>query len=126
REHLTRARGLTTTPFEQELLDRRLAACMIITESRVAGIDIAPIPQGICPNCEARSQSRVYRLALQGENAEDALVDPAQRLASHKSLQSLDAERELAKGERPLAAETAAAKTSKIRLGRVIGTVDDA
>ena len=40
-------------------------------------------------------QSRIDRLALQRENAEDTLVYAAQRLVPHETLQPLHAQREL-------------------------------
>ena len=46
-----------------------------------------------------RLEPRVDRLALQGEDAEDALVDPVERLGPGEALQRLDAEGELAQGE---------------------------
>ena len=48
------------------------------------------------------SEARIDGLALQGQHAEDALVDPAQRLAADETLQRLDPQRELAQGQRPL------------------------
>ena len=50
-------------------------------------------------------QPRVHRLALQGQHAEHALVDPPQRLAADEPLQPLDPQGELAEGQRPLAAQ---------------------
>ena len=49
-----------------------------------------------------RSEPRIDRLALQGEDAEHALVDPAERLPADEPLQPLDPQGELAEGERPL------------------------
>src|SRR5690349_18161856 len=58
------------------------------------------------PPCDRRpgSEPRVHRLALQGQDAEDALVDPPQRLLPHEPFQPLHAQGELAQGERPLPA----------------------
>ena len=41
-------------------------------------------------------EPRVDGLALQGQDAEDALVDPVQRLTGDETLQGLDAKREFA------------------------------
>ena len=53
------------------------------------------------------SEPRVDRLALEREDAEDALVDAAERLAAHEALERFDAERELAQRERSLRREPA-------------------
>ena len=60
------------------------------------------------------------------EDAEDALVHPVQRLARDEALERLDAEGELAEGERALVAEAAFAEADEVRLGGVFGAVDDA
>src|SRR5437763_9280878 len=52
-------------------------------------------------------QARIDRLALEGEDAEDALVYPAERLAADEPLERLDPQREFAERERPLPSETA-------------------
>ena len=44
-------------------------------------------------------QSRIDRLALERENTKRALVNSPKRLATNKSLECLDAERELAQCE---------------------------
>src|SRR5207247_6743501 len=51
---------------------------------------------------EGRSQARINRLALQGQHAEDALVDAPERLAANETLQGLDAQDELPPGQRAL------------------------
>ena len=43
-------------------------------------------------------QPRIDRLALQGQHAEDALVDTAKRLLTHEAFEALDAEGELPQG----------------------------
>ena len=48
---------------------------------------------------EGDLEARIDRLALEGEDAEDAFVDPVERLGTGESLQGLDAEAELAKGK---------------------------
>jgi hypothetical protein len=45
-----------------------------------------------------RSQPRVHRLTLQGEDAEDALMNSPKRFAPNEPLQPFDAEGELAEG----------------------------
>src|SRR5918996_3292146 len=47
-----------------------------------------------------QSQTRVDRLTLEGQNAEDAFVDAVERLISHQTLQGLHTERELAGSQR--------------------------
>lgn len=54
------------------------------------------------------SEPRVDRFALECEHREDALVHPMQRLATDKALEGLNAQAELADGERALLAEPAA------------------
>src|SRR4051812_25562488 len=71
------------------------------------------------------SQARVDRLALEREDAEAALVHPAQRLAADEALERLDAERELASGEGALRAQGAAAQPVEVRGLGVLGAVDD-
>ena len=53
------------------------------------------------------SEPRVHGLALQGEDAEDALVDAVEGVPADKALQGLDAEGELAQGERARGGEVA-------------------
>src|SRR3984893_3869899 len=71
------------------------------------------------------SEARVHRLAFQGEDAEDALVDAAQRLAADEALQAFDAERELPQRQRALHAEAARAQPVEVRQHRVLRAVDD-
>ena len=52
-------------------------------------------------------EPRVDRLALQGQHAEDALVDAAQGLVADEPLQPFDSERELAMGQPALAGQPA-------------------
>lgn len=70
------------------------------------------------------SEPGVDRFTLQGEHAEDALVDPVKGLAPREPLEGLDAEGELASGEGSLATESSRAESFEIRRGRVLGTVD--
>ena len=49
--------------------------------------------------------ARIHRLALQGKHAEDALVNPSERLSLDEALESFDAQRKLAECKRPLAGE---------------------
>lgn len=67
-------------------------------------------PTGLTAAGRPASQSRVDRLRLQGEDREDGLVDPPQRLAAAEPVEGLQAERVLAQGERALVAEEAAAQ----------------
>ena len=71
------------------------------------------------------SEPRVHRLALQGQDAEDALVDPPQRLPPHEPLQPLDPQGELAQGQRPLPPQAPGPEPGEVRLGRVVRAVDD-
>src|SRR4051812_28613865 len=71
------------------------------------------------------SQPRIDRLALQGEDGEDALVNPPQGVAGDEALQSLDAERELVQRQRPLRPQAARAEAGEVRLVRVVRAVDD-
>src|SRR5215211_1727747 len=73
-----------------------------------------------------RSQARIDGLALEGEHAEDALVDAAKRLVADESLEGLDAERELANRQRPLAAESACLQAVDVGGLGVLRPVDDA
>jgi hypothetical protein len=53
-------------------------------------------------------------------------VDPPQWFAADEPLEGLDAEGELADGERSLAAEAAIAEALEVLGGAVLGAVDDA
>ena len=55
-------------------------------------------------------EPRIDRLAFEGQDAEDAFVNAAKRLAGDESLESFDAERELADRQRSLEPQAAAAK----------------
>src|SRR5438270_3992705 len=74
---------------------------------------------------ELRLQSRVYRLAFQGENGEDAFMNPSQRFFPHEPLQAFDAERELAERQRPLLTEATVSQTSKVFVRAVVGPIND-
>ena len=71
-------------------------------------------------------QPRVDGLALEREHGEHALVHAVERLAAHEALERLDAEAELAGGERALAAEPASAEPLDLARIGVLGAVDDA
>src|SRR5579862_7464227 len=62
----------------------------------------------------AALQRRIDRFALEGEHAEDAFVDAVERFAAGESLQRLDAERELAKRERPFGSQAPLAQAVEI------------
>jgi len=68
---------------------------------RFVGVRRSPLIAG------CRSQPRIDRLALHREDTEHAFVDAVERLAAHESVERLDAEPELADGERALASEAA-------------------
>src|SRR6266404_10837 len=72
-----------------------------------------------------RSQPRVHRLAFQSEDAENALVHTAERLPAHESLQTFNAQSELAHGQRAFRAQPTAAKPREILVCRILGAVDD-
>src|SRR5258708_31129578 len=76
-------------------------------------------PEGEC------SQTRIHRFGFQRENREDAFVYPPERLAPGGSVECLEAERVLARGQRALVTEASRAQPVQIgRLG-VVGPVDD-
>jgi hypothetical protein len=52
-------------------------------------------------------QARIDRFALEGQDAEDALVDAAQRLAVHEPFQGFNPQRELAQRQRTLGPQAA-------------------
>ena len=54
-----------------------------------------------------RLQARIDWLALQGQDAEDALMDSPQWFMTHKAFQAFDAQRELPQGERALTRQAA-------------------
>ncbi len=62
----------------------------------------------------------------QRQHAKGALVDAAQRLVAHAALAALDAERELAQGQRALGREAAPAQARQRTWRAVLGAVDDA
>jgi len=51
-------------------------------------------------------EPRIDRLTLQGQHAEDALVNPPQWLATHEPFESFKPECKLSEGQRSLSAET--------------------
>lgn len=71
-------------------------------------------------------QPRVYRLALERQHRERALVNAAKWLLADEALETLDAQSELAEGERALGAEAAATEAVEVRGLGVLGAVDDA
>src|SRR5206468_2294741 len=70
-------------------------------------------------------QPRVHGLALQGKDAEDALMHPAQRLPADETLQALDAQGELPESEGPLVAQAPVAQPGDVLLRGVVRAVDD-
>ena len=75
---------------------------------------------------DAASKPRINRLALERQHPEDALVDPIERLLLDEAVERLEAEGELAKGERALGAQASLAQALEVLGERVLGTVDDA
>ena len=74
----------------------------------------------------ARSlQAWVYGLAFEGQNAEDAFVDAVEGGAADEAFQRLDAEGELAQGERPLGGEVALAQPVQVFWRGVFGAVNE-
>src|SRR5438105_3371629 len=71
------------------------------------------------------SQSRVHRLALQSEHAEDAFVHTPKRLLRHEPLQRLQPQRELARGQRPLGAHAAGPQPLQVLSRGVLRAIDD-
>ncbi len=71
---------------------------MFVAQRPVCIDDLIPAPATIRGTVSAL-QARVDGLALEGQHAEDALVDAAQGFPSDEALQRLDAEREFANGE---------------------------
>src|SRR5579884_859832 len=70
-------------------------------------------------------EAGVDRLALEGQDAEDALVDPVERLAGHEPFEGLDAQGELPQGQGAFVAQPAAAEPAEVPFGGVLGAVDD-
>jgi hypothetical protein len=56
----------------------------------------------LLPTVAQISQPGIHRFALQREDAEHAFVDAPQRLPTDEAFEGLDAEGELADGQRPL------------------------
>src|SRR5947208_4731713 len=83
------------------------------------------VTRGLTKAYRRASQTWVHRLALQGEDAEHALVDPAQRLPAGEPLQALDAEGELAQGEGALVAQAPVPKSGQVPVGGVVRAVDE-
>src|SRR4051794_31554404 len=75
--------------------------------------------------CDAL-QPRVHGLALEGEDAEDALVDAIERLALDEALQRFHAKGELADGERTLGRETTTSEAFEVFGRGVLRAIDDA
>src|SRR5271155_616172 len=72
------------------------------------------------------SKPRVHRLTFQGKDAEHALVHAVERFARYKPLERLDAERELALGERSLEPKAPRAQPRQMPFSCVLRPVDDA
>ena len=83
---------------ESSKLPKRAASCGVIYE----GVGTAA------------SETRIDRLALERQHSKDALVNAVKRLLAHEALECLDAQRELAKGERPLQPEPTRSKAFQI------------
>src|SRR5882724_5111054 len=71
-------------------------------------------------------QPRIHRLALEGQDAEHALVHAAERLLPDESLEPLDAEGEFAQGQGALDAQATRAQSLDVLREGVLETVDDA
>ena len=67
-------------------------------------------------------QSRVDRLALECQNAEDALVDSPEWLHVHEAIEPLDSERKFAQGQRPLGRQ--APRAEPLQLNQRVMTTD--
>ena len=77
----------------------------------------SPAPRG--------SQPRIDRLALQGEDAEHALVDAPERLPLHEPFEPFDSQRELAQSQRSLPRKPPLAQPLEVLGQRVLRPVDD-
>ena len=65
------------------------------------------------------------RLAFQGENAENALVNPPERFSLHESFEAFDPQRELPKGQRALTGQLPFAQSLEMLWQGVLRAVDD-
>lgn len=70
-------------------------------------------------------QPRVDQIALQGQNADDALVDSSKRFVADEAFQAFEAEGEFSEGEGSLGSETSTSQPGEILFGGVVGAVDD-
>ena len=73
----------------------------------------------------ARLQPRIDRLALQGEDAEHALVNAPERFSLHEPFEPFDPQRELAQRQRSLTRKTPLAQPLEVLGQGVLGPVDD-
>jgi hypothetical protein len=75
---------------------------------------------------EKKLQTRVDRLTLQSEYAEDTLVRESKRLTAYETFKRFDSQSELSAGKGALRADSARAQSLKIRRNKVFGPVDNA
>src|SRR5260370_40994476 len=71
------------------------------------------------------SETRIHRLAFEGKDAEDALVNSPEWLFAYETLEGLDAERELAERQGTLHRQPTRAEALQVLGKRVLGAVDD-
>src|SRR4051794_7231624 len=80
---------------------RRLEATMAFTLSRTPGLRPTSLPsRNLLTTTTALLQPRIDGLALQGENAEYALVNPPERFSLDEALEPFDPQRELTQRQR--------------------------
>jgi hypothetical protein len=65
-------------------------------------------------HCNSPLQPGIDRLAFRCQHAEDAFVDPPQRLAPHEAFERLDAQREFPKRQRPFGAQPTPTQSRKV------------
>src|SRR5262245_15174084 len=90
-----------------------------------AGLHLPDDSSATASHPRAASQSRIHRLTLERQHAEHALVHSPQRFLSDESLEGFDPQRELAQGQRTLAAERAVPQPAQIVFGVVVRAIDD-
>ena len=73
----------------------------------------------------AELQARIDRLALEGENSEDAFVHASERLSLHEPFEPFDSQRELPQRERALSRKPALAEPRQVLGQRVLRSIDD-
>src|SRR5689334_14820643 len=92
-----------------------------VTPTLIAGAEAGERNRATLP-----LQPGIDRLALEGQDAEHALVNAPQRLFLHEPFEPFDAQRELSKSQRSLAGEPPFAQPVELPGQRVLRAVNDA